>query len=542
MGGEVSLSTFSHTQTIPAGGTVSLSRQLTIPSGTATGPWFVVVIANATNTVLETELTNNLAFAALQVGSTTPPAAGTTFAVSASTVPSGTPVQVTISNAPCNPGIGNWIKVADANSALTSYYSALWRYMNGSQAMPSSCISSATLAIQLPAAAGNYEVGLMANDGFTLVPGTQRLPVTVGGGTSPPSPPPPPAGATTIEGFGAITTGGGGQPECTVTTLSDSGTGSLRDCLSQSNRYVRFALAGTITLQERIDVRQNITIDGHTAPSPGITVTGNNEAFGLFGPPYVGAASQSGNVIFKGFRVHRVGFAPPANLNTQSGTVTKEVDCITVVGALDRVAFDHMSIIGCGDGAIDINGGVTNVTVQWSVIANDKGMLWGGTGSTQLGTDRITFHHNIFVCTDRPIGCDRMPLIRAAGTALKVDMRNNFIEGWIRANGTKIEPNAEVNVVNNIYKCRSDATAAQCDSSVQVTAETQVHTSGNMEVSAQRANLNDNGNRPTPFSYPAVVTDDACTGVKRAKAEAGVFPRDSYQQFYVDVVDVSRCP
>jgi hypothetical protein len=87
-----------------------------------------------------------------------------------------------------------------------------------------------------------------------------------------------PVGATTkYEGYGYQAVGGGEKPIYRVTTLSDSGAGSLRDAVSVGNRYVVFDVAGTITLATRLDLRgaskNFLTIDGSTAPSPGVTIT-----------------------------------------------------------------------------------------------------------------------------------------------------------------------------------------------------------------------------------------------------------------------------
>ena len=76
-----------------------------------------------------------------------------------------------------------------------------------------------------------------------------------------------------IEGFGAVTTGGEGGEIYHVTNLSDSGPGSLRDAVSQGNRIVVFDTAGTIIVDSEIRIKvKNLTIDGLTAPEPGITI------------------------------------------------------------------------------------------------------------------------------------------------------------------------------------------------------------------------------------------------------------------------------
>jgi Ca2+-binding RTX toxin-like protein len=68
-----------------------------------------------------------------------------------------------------------------------------------------------------------------------------------------------------------------------VTTLSPDGPGSLMDALSRDNRHIVFDVGGVIDLR-RVSVERpnyemqisgsNLTIDGSTAPSPGITIVG----------------------------------------------------------------------------------------------------------------------------------------------------------------------------------------------------------------------------------------------------------------------------
>lgn len=68
------------------------------------------------------------------------------------------------------------------------------------------------------------------------------------------------------EGFGAQSTGGRGGPVYIVTNLNDSGTGSLRDAISVSNRTVVFAVGGVINIDTRLVFKSHQTIAGQTAP------------------------------------------------------------------------------------------------------------------------------------------------------------------------------------------------------------------------------------------------------------------------------------
>lgn len=76
------------------------------------------------------------------------------------------------------------------------------------------------------------------------------------------------------QGFGTKTRGGRGGTIYTVTTLADSGEGSLREALlAEGPRIIIFEVSGTIALESAIHVTHPfVTIAGQTAPSPGILV------------------------------------------------------------------------------------------------------------------------------------------------------------------------------------------------------------------------------------------------------------------------------
>ena len=78
----------------------------------------------------------------------------------------------------------------------------------------------------------------------------------------------------TAQGFGANATGGRGGTVYHVTTLNETGTGSITDACSQSNRTVVFDVGGVINIVNRINVADNITLAGQTAPGDGIVIYG----------------------------------------------------------------------------------------------------------------------------------------------------------------------------------------------------------------------------------------------------------------------------
>ena len=76
------------------------------------------------------------------------------------------------------------------------------------------------------------------------------------------------------EGFGKYAKGGRGGKVLHVTTLKDSGSGSLRAALETSGpRTVVFDVSGIINLSNEITVTSPyLTVAGQTAPDPGVLV------------------------------------------------------------------------------------------------------------------------------------------------------------------------------------------------------------------------------------------------------------------------------
>jgi hypothetical protein len=78
------------------------------------------------------------------------------------------------------------------------------------------------------------------------------------------------------EGFGATTPGGRGGRVLRVTTLADSGPGSLRAALeTRGPRIVVFAVSGVIDDERPLCIEEPfVTVAGQTAPGDGITLAG----------------------------------------------------------------------------------------------------------------------------------------------------------------------------------------------------------------------------------------------------------------------------
>ena len=75
------------------------------------------------------------------------------------------------------------------------------------------------------------------------------------------------------EGHGRYITGGRGGEVRHVTNLYDKGEGSLRAAVNGNDKkIVVFDVSGIIALESDLVIGANTTIEGQTAPAPGITV------------------------------------------------------------------------------------------------------------------------------------------------------------------------------------------------------------------------------------------------------------------------------
>jgi hypothetical protein len=126
----------------------------------------------------------------------------------------------------------------------------------------------------------------------------------------------------------------------------------------------------------RIYVRgANITVDGLTAPAPGITVRNH----GLVIAGSLGAH----DVIIRGSRIHVV--------NDQPG---KE-DGISIQSRAFNVVVDRVSVQGASDESIGIND-ARNVTVSWSILAEPR-RFHPANMLISAGATRASVHHNLFI-------------------------------------------------------------------------------------------------------------------------------------------------
>ncbi|MCR4810353.1 MAG: autotransporter-associated beta strand repeat-containing protein [Prevotella sp.] len=176
-------------------------------------------------------------------------------------------------------------------------------------------------------------------------------------------------------GWGRFVTGGRSGSVYHVTNLNDSGTGSLRDAVSQPNRIVVFDVSGVIRINSRIVFSKNLYVAGQTAPGEGITVYGDGVSF-----------SGADNIIvrYMRFRMGAVG--------------TKDRDAAGIANGQNMI-FDHCSFSWGQDENFSINWdnkgtAPQNITLMNSIVG--QGLMTHSAGGL-IQADNITLYRILLV-------------------------------------------------------------------------------------------------------------------------------------------------
>jgi pectate lyase len=207
------------------------------------------------------------------------------------------------------------------------------------------------------------------------------------------------------EGFGAASRGGEGGRVIWVTTLKADGPGSFVEAIDATGpRIIKFKVAGEIDISKQKRTgnyfiwvgwphrpqatttpggalnydspHSFVTVDGASAPEPGITFT--NGGF------YIGYGVH--DVIIRHIRIKH------GAIGGSSG----DGMCIQA----KRVLIDHCTITEAVDETIDMSGG-RNVTVQWCVLgygsktSHPKGVDHSAGPFVAYRATRVSLHHNL---------------------------------------------------------------------------------------------------------------------------------------------------
>lgn len=330
------------------------------------------------------------------------------------------------------------------------------------------------------------------------------------------APPPPPAGGVPGDaavptalpvgdyGFG-LTKGGEGGRVLTVTSLADSGPGTLRDALAKADAQgggavIRFGVEGAIRLNSTLFVKSpNITIDGFSAPGKGVTIYGD----------HAGGADihvKTHDVVIR-------------NLAVRNGydLIRVNPDSTGDTASVHHILLDHVSLTNASDGAVDITKGAHDITVQWSYIAGagTPGETSGGGGSSlvKYGSTNVTFHHNLF---DKDLR--RSPLAYDAF----VDFRNNVVRDWQQF-GSQFESGGRGNAVGNIYVATSGGTPSDAvqKSLYGYHGPGAVYFQGNLYKGLSKVAPYGQGTASAPLGAPSVPTQGAEEAEKAVYQYAG---------------------
>lgn len=276
-------------------------------------------------------------------------------------------------------------------------------------------------------------------------PSPTPTPASTPTSTSTQTPAPAPAAAAAIkpafsgaQGYGAASQGGRGGRIIPVTTLADSGTGSLRACIDASGpRVCIFRVSGLIRFTARPPQIRNpyITIAGQTAPGGGITLAHAGGAVG-FTPLLIKNAQH---VIVRNLRVR----------NDRTGANPQSEDSVTIEKSR-YVIIDHVSASWARDELVNGYSDNDFVTVSNSLFAygippHDKCAL--------LGSDPTLPEHFSFIGNLCAHNGDRNPDINfRPGSCVEVlnnilfNAESAFAEVWESFGGTP------VSIVGNVMK------------------------------------------------------------------------------------------
>ncbi|HXY39388.1 MAG TPA: hypothetical protein VEQ10_06940 [Vicinamibacteria bacterium] len=335
----------------------------------------------------------------------------------------------------------------------------------------------------------------------------------------------PASASRDIEGFGYATLGGKGGSTCHVTSLAASGAGSLLDCVLEREgpRIVVFDVAGTVVPEDTLRINDPyLTIDGTTAPPPGITIR----------PPNGGAKSalvveSTHDVIIRGLRL--VGYATggDGDLIGLDGT---EGD------AVYNVVVDHLALTQADDGALDITGNVHDITVSWC-------LLYGNILTSLIKYDtrqRFSIHHSVYAHN-----AERNPQVK--GDMRTLDFRNNILHDWTLTRegyglllwsapaGSDSPGVPSVNLVGNAFLAKAGSN--DCGLVLKEdAAPVQRWLSDNMALPSP---LCASSNLPAPLPIPGpaqVSTAPASSLASLLLPEVGVHPRTPAEQALLDEI------
>lgn len=237
------------------------------------------------------------------------------------------------------------------------------------------------------------------------------------------------------EGGGKFSFGGRGGKVYVVTSLADSGPGSLREACEQGGaRTIVFNVAGIIRLKSPLIIRAPyITIAGQTAPGDGVCVAGESVWI------------NTHDVIIRYMRFRRgetnVGRRDDAIGGNPIGNIM--IDHVSASWGLDENMSMYRHMYNDSTGEKEQKLGTVNISIQNSIFAEALD-TWNHSFGSTLGGENCTFMRNLWANNT-----GRNPSIGWNGI---FNFVNNVVFNWVHRSTDGGDYRAMFNIINNYYK------------------------------------------------------------------------------------------
>ena len=231
------------------------------------------------------------------------------------------------------------------------------------------------------------------------------------------------------------TFGGRGGNIYTVTSLEDSGPGTLREaCEKGGARIIVFNVSGIIRIKSPLIIRAPyITIAGQTAPGDGICVAGESVWINTHDVIIRHMRFRRGET-FVGRRDDAIGGNPVGNIM---------IDHVSATWGLDENMSMYRHMYSPGPGYQDVKVGTVNITIQNSLFGEALDTYNHAFGST-LGGENCAFVRNMWANN-----AGRNPSIGWNGI---FNFANNVVFNWYNRSTDGGDYTANYNIINNFYK------------------------------------------------------------------------------------------
>jgi len=237
------------------------------------------------------------------------------------------------------------------------------------------------------------------------------------------------------QGGGMYSYGGRGGNVYTVTSLEDSGEGTLREVLEKGGaRIIVFNVAGKIKLKTPLIIRAPyVTIAGQTAPGDGVVVAGETVWIDTHDVVIRHMRFRRGET-FVGRRDDAIGGNPVGNIM---------IDHVSASWGLDENMSIYRHMYSPGGDYPEDKLGTVNVTIQNSIFSEGLDTYNHSLGST-LGGENCSFLRNLWANN-----AGRNPSIGWNGI---FNFANNVVFNWFHRTTDGGDYMARYNIINNYYK------------------------------------------------------------------------------------------